>query len=103
MSSLKESYDIEDDHKAFLTGEKMSLPSIILMKGEGANEDEIMKELPLDKESRKYIHVSLDNIIKTYHPETNEETVTVNTYPIEKCSSSIMRSTYEKKFFEHRM
>ena len=73
------------------------------MQGSGATEDEIMKELPLDKESRKYIHVSLDNIIKTYHPETEEETVTINKYPIEKCSSSIMRSEYEKNFFENRM
>ena len=59
MSTLKQSYKIEDDTKYKLTDEHMSIPSIILMQGSGESEDEIMKILPLDRDSRQYIHVSL--------------------------------------------
>ena len=62
-----------------------------------------MKELPLDRESRQYIHVTLHNIIKSYDPLTGEEKETVMPYPMERCSEKLMKSEYEKKFFKNRM
>ena len=81
----------------------MPINAMVLMEGTGDTEDEIMKEIPLDYESRKYIHVTANNVIKTYHSETKEETVTVKKYPMKRCAKSIMESEYEKQFYETRM
>ena len=94
MSSLKQEYDVNDDTKYKLTGESMPIVSMILMEGTGNKEDEIMKEIPLDDASRKYIHVTANNIIKTY--ESDKEKVTIKKYPMQKCLKSNMKSEYEK-------
>ena len=57
------------------------------MEGSGDNEDEIIKELPINAESSKYFTVTANNIIKTYN-KAGKETVTVKKYPLEKCQLS---------------
>ena len=89
MNSLTNEYDVHDDQKYSLTGKDMSIPSVILMEGTGDTEDEIMKQLPLDRDSRQYIHVTALNIIKSYD-EQDKESVTVEKYPLEKCSRKMM-------------
>ena len=79
----------------------MSIPSMVLLEGTRDTEGDIFKKIALDYESRKYIHVSVNNVIKTYDNETKEETVTVNKYPMELCSLDIMKSEYEIMFIKH--
>ena len=52
MNSLTNEYDVHDEQKYALTGKDMSIPLLILMEGTGNTEDQIMKILPLDRESR---------------------------------------------------
>ena len=44
----------------------MSLIAITLLEGTGDTEDDIIKEIPLDYDSRKYVHVKMNNIIKKF-------------------------------------
>ena len=67
----------------------MSLLAITLMEGTGLIEEEMVAELPLDQESRKYIHVTINNIIKKYDKD-NIMTKKVIKYPMELCSKEIM-------------
>ncbi len=79
----------------------MPIVSMILLEGNGNKEDEIIKEIPLDDKSKKYIHVTANNIIKTY--ESEKEKITIKKYPMEKCLKSNMKSEYEKQFYDLRM
>ena len=73
------------------------------MEGTGLIEDQIIAELPLDRESRKYIHVTINNIIKKYD-QYDKMTKKVIKYPMELCSKEVMStSEYRKKFYESRM
>ena len=60
----------------------MSLITINLLTGTGDTEDDIVTEIPLDYDTRRYIHVSMNNIIKTYD-SAGVETKTENKYPME--------------------
>ena len=102
MNSLTNEFDVNDDKKHALTSRDMSIPLVVLMEGSGNTEDEIMKQLPLDRDSRQYIHVTVLNIIKTYDKQENES-VAVEKYPLEKCSRKMMETPYELEFYNSRM
>ena len=101
MSSLKTQYDPDDPTKYLLTDPSMPIPSMILLEGNGISEEEIVKEIPMDWESRKYIHVTANNIRKTYEGE--KEIVKTIKFPMNRCEKDEMNSEYEKQFYEERM
>ena len=62
-----------------------------------------MKLIPLDLESRRYIHVTANNIIYNYDHQKEKEIWITKKYPMERCSKTIMKSEYEKEFYEEMM
>ena len=76
----------------------MSVPMVILMEGKGNTEDDLMTMLSLEGDTRKYIRVTANNIIKTYDKD-GKETVTVKKYPMVKCTMKLFRTDYERKFY----
>ena len=69
--TIEKAYDFDHDDPVML-GE-MPKTMISIMNGEGETPD---ATVPMDKESRKYVHVYIDNIFKTYDDD-NEETVEI--------------------------
>ena len=52
----------------------------------------------MDEESRKYVHVYIDNIFKTYDGE--DETIETISSQLSKCTEEFMSSTeYEKSYY----
>ena len=95
-------YDVEDSAKFSLTRSDMSVPTVVLMEGKGNSEEDLMTQLSLDGDTRKYIRVTANNIIKTYD-EDGKETVIVKKYPMVKCTTKLFRTDYEKKFYKQRV
>jgi len=62
---------------------------------EGGSEDPF-QTVELNEESRKYIHVRVNNIIKTYIQ--GDEIKIPNYYDVVRCSNEFMTSDFEKNF-----
>ena len=52
---------------------------------DGSNSSAPMKTIPIDRESRKYVHIRLNNKISKLDENTNELVSTEIHYDLEKC------------------
>ena len=69
--SIEKAYDFDHDDPVMLGD--MPKTMISIMNGEGATPE---ATVPMDKVSRKYVHIYIDNIFKTYD-DAKEETVEI--------------------------
>ena len=66
----------------------MAKPIFTILEGGSENP---FQTVELDKESRKYIHVRVNNIVKTYD-EDGEMNKTNNFFDLSKCQENFMSS-----------
>ena len=74
----------------------ISKPLLELWKG---GDGDPFQTLELDRESRKYIHVRVNNIVKTYGLD-GMMTAKDNYYPVVQCKSSFFTKPFEQKYLE---
>ena len=65
---------------------------------QGGNDDP-EKNFVLTQQTKRYMHVNINQIIKTYD-QLGKETVTVNKVPVGVCPEERFVSDYEKKFYK---
>lgn len=74
----------------------ISRPIFEIWEGGGDNP---FKTVELDYESRRYIHVRLNN--KIGHFENGKKIVTNNYYPVERCKKEwFLKTEFERGFFD---
>ena len=89
ISSLEKGYDVLDDSAVRLVD--MSKP--ILEIWEGTSEDPF-KTVELNRDSRRYIHVRLNNKWKTVDKEGNIKAAD-KIYELVRCSEKLFKTKYE--------
>ena len=82
INSLEKGMTFEEDNeKVFVAQTGVSKPMLGFWDG-GISP---FSAVTLDRESRKYIHVRVNNIVKTYDKD-GEQTVTENFYKLDECT-----------------
>ena len=68
---------------------------------ENMNMDDRFESIELNEESKKYIHVQVNNIVKTYD-SNSVMTKTINKYNLTRCSENFFTKTdFEEEFYHH--
>ena len=62
--------------------------------------DDVYKSFELDRDSRRYIHVKLNHVIKTYDSK-GRETTKSNLHNVVRCDEKMFKSGSEKQYFGH--
>ena len=92
MSTTTKGYDVNNLKKVGLLDQSISMPMIVMMSSQGDNPDEsVFKYIPLNRESRKYIHIKLKNVIKNYNRGKLQKTV--NEYQLKLCNINNFRNS----------
>lgn len=105
VTSVLHEYETSNNNTIKLISPNMNIPMVVLQTSTGDDADAgiFSGTLPIDYESRRYIHVTIKNIIKEYDDEGVLTTHKVSS-DLEKCSSKHLSNTeYEKTFLANQI